>query len=81
MAISSPFSGHLEAANQVTPNLLMRNLLSLADDFNNFYETRPVLKAVEGKDVKFARLSLVKVAEIVLTKSLSLMGIEPLDKM
>ncbi|MDP2934330.1 MAG: arginine--tRNA ligase [bacterium] len=60
-------------------NILANYLFKLAGTVNNFYEKHPVLKA--EKDIKFARLALIKSASIVLRNGLNLLGIETLEKM
>ncbi|MDP2934238.1 MAG: DALR anticodon-binding domain-containing protein, partial [bacterium] len=59
--------------------ILANYLFKLAGTINNFYEKTPVLKA--EKDIKFARLALIKSASIVLRNGLNLLGIETLEKM
>ena len=60
-------------------NILTNYLFKLAGMVNNFYEKIPVLKA--EKNIKFARLALIKSASIVLRNGLNLLGIETLEKM
>ena len=60
-------------------NILANYLFKLAGMVNNFYEKIPVLKA--EKNVKSARLALIKSASIVLKNGLNLLGIETLEKM
>jgi arginyl-tRNA synthetase len=60
-------------------NILANYLFKLAGMVNNFYEKNPVLKA--GKNIKSARLALIKSASIVLKNGLNLLGIETLEKM
>jgi len=60
-------------------NNLANHLFKLAGIVNNFYEKLPVLKA--EKNVKSARLALIKSASIVLRNGLNLLGIETLEKM
>jgi arginyl-tRNA synthetase len=60
-------------------NALAGYLFKLAGMVNNFYEKIPVLKA--GKDVKSARLALIKSVSVVLKNGLNLLGIETLEKM
>ncbi len=50
----------------------------LAQAFNNFYESCPVLKAEKERD---ARLMLVRAARQTLGNALSLLGIKPLERM
>jgi len=60
-------------------NNLSDYLFGLANKINNFYESYPVLKA--EKDVKLARLALIKAATIVFKTGLNLLGIETVEKM
>jgi arginyl-tRNA synthetase len=60
-------------------NILANYLFKLAGMVNNFYEKIPVLKA--EKNVKSARLALIKSASIILKNGLNLLGIETLEKM
>jgi arginyl-tRNA synthetase len=60
-------------------NLLANYLFKLAGTVNNFYEKIPVLKA--EKNMKSARLALIKSASIILKSGLNLLGIETLEKM
>ena len=70
-----------EVTNNLTPNVLTKYTLRIADNFNKFYETKPVLNAPEGEDASLARLSLVKAVDIVLTNILKIIGVQPLEKM
>jgi len=60
-------------------NILAGYLFKLANLVNNFYEKHPVLKA--EKDIKLARLALIKAVTIVLKNGLNLLGIETLERM
>jgi arginyl-tRNA synthetase len=60
-------------------NFLANYLFELAGLLNNYYESFLVLRA--EKDVKLARLNLIKMAGIVLKNGLKLLGIEVLEKM
>jgi len=64
----------LNIAESYKPNLLANYVYSLAETFNKFYDEMPVLNASE--DIKKARLSLVKSANIVLKNGLELLGID-----
>lgn len=68
-----------QASNELRPNYICNYLYELAVAFNNFYENCPVIKA--EKKLKDFRLNLVKSTQIVLKNSLSLIGIEALEKM
>jgi arginyl-tRNA synthetase len=68
------------ASETFQPNIIAGFANDLASKFNSFYAKLPVLKA-ESKGLKDARLNLVKSTRIVLRNSLSLLGIEPLERM
>jgi arginyl-tRNA synthetase len=67
------------AAGQYSPNILSNYLFELAQDFNSFYQSLPVLKVEEN--LKNARLKLVESTKTVLTTGLYLLGIPILEKM
>jgi arginyl-tRNA synthetase len=67
------------AAVQYSPNILTTYLFELAQDFNSFYQSLPVLKAEEG--LKKARLKLVEAFTIVIKSGLNLLSISILEKM
>jgi arginyl-tRNA synthetase len=54
--------------------------LDLADAFNKFYESSPVIKA-EKEEERKARLAIVSATAIVLKSALGLLGIEVPEKM
>jgi arginyl-tRNA synthetase len=66
------------SARLFSPHLLCNYLYELAKLFSVFYEKMPILKAPENS--KFFRLSLVKKTKEIICQSLSLLGIEALDK-
>lgn len=68
-----------ESAEKFQINLLANYLYNLAGLINAFYEKLPVLKA--EKEIKQARLALIKSATIVLRNGLNLLGIETLERM
>jgi len=68
-----------ESAEKFQINMLANYLYNLAGLINAFYEKFPVLKA--EKDIKFARLALIKAATVVLKNGLGLLGMEVLEKM
>jgi len=68
-----------EAAEKFQINLLANYLYNLASLINSFYEKFPILKA--EKDIKLARLALIKAVTIVLKNGLNLLGINTLEKM
>ena len=68
------------AAEENKPNLLATYLYELAQKFNSFYNSVPVIKA--DKEEKFDhRLALVKAAAQVLKNGLSLLQVEVLEEM
>jgi arginyl-tRNA synthetase len=69
-----------QAERKYSPNFICDYLFELAQNFNNFYEHLPVLKA-ETKDLKKARLDLVKALAQVLKNGLYLLGISAPEKM
>lgn len=69
-----------KATQKYSPNLICNYLFELAQAFNNFYESLPVLKA-GSKPLKKARLALVKAAAQVLKNGLNLLGIKAPQKM
>ncbi|MBR9682813.1 MAG: arginine--tRNA ligase [Candidatus Aenigmarchaeota archaeon] len=69
-----------KSANDYKPHHLALYLFNLANKFNEFYQTTPVIKA-ENKSLKDARLKLVDSVKIVLNSGLYLLGIEAPEKM
>ncbi len=63
-----------EAADGLKPELLTQYANRLAEVFNNFYDSLPVLKA-EPRSLKASRLWLVKGVRTVLGNCLNLLGI------
>lgn len=61
------------------PSIITDYSYDLAKTINDFYETEPVLKA--EANVRAWRLELLRSAELVLKKSLELLGIEALEEM
>ncbi|MEM1673558.1 MAG: arginine--tRNA ligase [Candidatus Bathyarchaeia archaeon] len=70
----------VEAADNLRPNLIADFANSLADKFNTFYASLPVIKA-EPRGLSDARLLLVDAVRIVLRNSLNLLGIETPQRM
>jgi arginyl-tRNA synthetase len=66
------------ALSQLEPSIITRYLVDLAQDFNRFYHEHPIL--VDDKELRKARLSLVKAAKITLANGLRLIGLKPLEK-
>jgi arginyl-tRNA synthetase len=69
-----------EAAEYLKPNLIADYANALADKFNTFYDTLPVIKA-EPSELSDARLALVDSVRIALRNSLSLIGVLAPEKM
>jgi len=68
-----------EAADKLEPSLLTRYIVEVAKAFNKFYNENPIL--VEDEDVKNARLSIVYAVSAIITKGLSLLGIDAPNQM
>lgn len=69
-----------KATRDLRPHYLADYLHSLADAFNAFYQSVPVIKA-ESEAQKNARLKLVESVKIVLKNGLYLLGIEAPEEM
>ena len=69
-----------EATEKYKISLLASYLIELSKTFNSFYHEHPVLKA-EHKEVRAARLHLIKAISIVLSSALAILGIEALEEM
>ena len=69
-----------KAADELKPEYLVEYAGKLADTFNSFYTTEPVIKEPnEGK--RRTKLYIVKTVEIVLKNILTLLGIEAPERM
>ena len=68
-----------KAAKELRPNVIANYSYELAKQFNEFYHKHNILK--EEKNIKEARLLLVKCVSQALKNSLNLMGIDVLEKM
>ena len=68
-----------KSAASYSPYILTTYLFELAQEFNAFYQSVPVLQA--DAKTKQARLTLVKAVSIVLENGLGLLGIESPDEM
>lgn len=74
------FSTVLEnAANKLEPSYVTRYAVELAKEFNRFYNACPINSAED--DLKNARLLLTYAVEVVLARSLKLLGIAAPNKM
>lgn len=69
-----------EAADKFSPNLVCNFVFDLAQRYNLFYNTNPVLKA-ENEEVKSFRLLLTASVAQVLKNGLALLGIKTLERM
>ncbi len=67
------------AGEKMDPSVIARYLFELAQGFNDYYHSVPVLKAEE--DIKEARLALLQSIKTVLQNGLDLLGIKTLDEM
>ncbi len=68
-----------KAAEEYKPNILTNYLFNLAQKFNSFYNSVPVLKA--KKEDQEARLEIVEASSQILKKGLSLLGVEVVEEM
>jgi len=68
-----------DAAKNLSPNLICSFLYDLAQKYNTFYNTCPILKA-ESKTRDF-RLALTAAVSQILASGLNLLAIKPLEKM
>lgn len=68
-----------EAAQQYRPHVLCHYLIELAQAFNEFYHSCPVIS--DDKELMKARLSLVDAVRQVLENGLNLLGIEAPEEM
>ncbi len=68
-----------EAAGKYEPSILTQYLFDVAQLFNDFYQTCPILSAAE--EVKNSRLALAGHAQRVLTAGLATIGIEVIAEM
>ena len=69
-----------EAVEALSPQAIASYANQLADKFNSFYASHPVLKA-EPEGLAGARLMLVDAVRIVLRNALSVLGIEAPERM
>jgi len=69
-----------EAAEKFSPNLVCNFIFDLAQRYNLFYNTNPVLKA-ETEEAKNFRLLLTASVAQVIKNGLSLLGIKTLERM
>jgi len=69
-----------QAAKSYSPNLVCNYIFELAQDFNSFYESVPVLKE-QDKNCRMARLALVESTAQVIKNGLNILGIKTLEEM
>jgi len=67
------------AGKNYDPSEITRYLFELAQEFNDYYHSVPVLKA--KIDIKLARLALIAAVRQALENGLELLGIEAVEKM
>jgi arginyl-tRNA synthetase len=67
-----------KACQENRPNILTDYLLDISSMFSTFYESMPVIKGGEAKNI---RLAIVQVIAIVLENTLKLLGISPVQEM
>lgn len=68
------------AARSLNPMRIVFHIYELAQAFNQFYQTQPVIRAEDKKLIE-ARLQLVEVTKTVLKKGLNVLGVEILEVM
>ncbi|MBI5753709.1 arginine--tRNA ligase [Candidatus Peregrinibacteria bacterium] len=68
------------AAQEYKPNVLCNYLYALAQKFNAFYNSVPVLKIADPKDKK-ERLEIVRASAQILKNGLNLLGVEVVEEM
>ena len=77
----SDFESTIEnAAQQYKPSVLAKYLLSIAQRFNEFYQSCPVLNE-EDKSLAKARLNLISKTREILKEGLSLLAISTPEEM
>lgn len=69
----------LHTANKRDPSLLARYVFELAQSFNDYYHSVPILKA--DKDLAIARLFLLKSIQEIFKNVFNLLGIDYLEEM
>lgn len=68
-----------EAQKQLSPHIIATYTFTLAQTFNDFYHSCPVL--TEQEPLRSSRLALVEASKITLANSLSLLGIQAPEEM
>ncbi|MPN44105.1 Arginine--tRNA ligase [bioreactor metagenome] len=75
------FQGAIEAAaDKLQPSMVTRYVIEVAKAFNKFYNAHNILSS-EDKDIKNARINLVKATLQVLENGLKLIGLDVVEKM
>jgi arginyl-tRNA synthetase len=70
------------AVEELTPHVLPHYALELATLFHSFYkQCRVVSSLPEDREISMARLRLARAAQIVLARSLHLMGLSAPERM
>jgi len=69
----------LQATSKRDPSLVARYLFELAQLFNDYYHSVPILKA--EKELSFARLSLLEAVQQILENGFDILGIQYLEEM
>jgi arginyl-tRNA synthetase len=69
----------IKAGANYNPAEIAKYLFELAQEFNNYYHSVPVLKAKE--EIRMARLILIGAVSQVISNGLGLLGIEAVEKM
>ena len=67
-------------AREYRPNILCNYLYELAQKFNTFYNSVPVIKVADLSERKY-RLDIVRAAAAILKSGLSLLGVEVVEEM
>jgi len=70
----------INSADNLKPNAIADYANTLADKFNSFYNSLPVIKA-EPRELSDARLALVEAISMVLQNSLQLIGVTAPERM
>lgn len=68
-----------EAAEKLEPSVISRYAIEVAQGFNKFYNSNPIL--VEDEAVKEARLSVVYMVKVIIENALKLIGINAPERM
>lgn len=70
----------IEVAKSLSPNLLCSYLYELAQEFNSFYKSSPILNE-KNTSKRLARIMLTKKVAEVMKNGLGLLGIETVERM